>query len=214
MISSLDTAPVNASLDWDADIEGHLRVSTDDERARIEGTLVPTARDWVEGLTNRQLVTATWKFWWPSFEAACASARRFGSSGARKYIDGTILIPRPPLQSVTWVKYYDTANVQQTWASTNYTVTTVGGPKAGPGWLLPVPTASFPGTYDRPDAVEIKAVCGYGPEAEDVPGGLRAAQLLYLAELFERRELAVVGTIVADAPIGAVNLALPYLVEI
>lgn len=208
MISSLVDPPNAPALDWDAEVKGHLHVDIDDEEARVTNILIPTVTDWVEALTGRQLIDATWVCWWPSFAAACTAAAKLC-----KYPLDTILIPRPPLQTVTWVKYYDTANVQQTWDSSNYTVTIPEGPKGGKAWLRPIPSALFPNTYARPDAVEIKFEAGYGAAASDVPGGLRQAMLLLLGELFIRREIAVVGTIVNNAPIGAVNLALGYAVD-
>ena len=210
MILSLDTAPAGPALFWEDEVKGHLRVDSDEEQARVTDVLVPAAADWVEALTNRALITQTWKVWYPSFGAACSTAWRFGT----KYAPGSILLPRPPLQSVTWVKYYDSNNTIQTWAAANYTVTAPAGPKASPGWILPIPTTEYPSTYTRPDAVEIKIVCGYGLLPKHVPGGLREAMLLLVGEMFERREIAVAGTIIADAPLAAVNLALGYLVEI
>jgi uncharacterized phiE125 gp8 family phage protein len=211
VIPSLDTAPANPALSWEDEVTGHLRLDpSHEEQARVMGLLVPTVAEWVQALTNRQLITATYLFWFSSFDEALAAACRH----PKRYPSNAILVPRPPLQSVTWIKYYDTANVLQTWASSNYTTKTPAGPKASSGWIQPVPAATFPSTYDRPDAVEIKAVCGYGADSTDIPGALRQAMLLLLGEMFERREEAVIGTIVAAAPVQAVNLGLGYLVEV
>lgn len=209
MISTLITAPAAPALDWDLQVKGHLRVDADDEEVRANTVLIPAASEWVEGVTGRQLITATWSFWWPSFDAACAEAAKYC-----KFPSDTILIPKPPLSSVTWVKYYDASNVQQTWASTNYVVVAPAGPKCGPGWLRPVPTATFPTTYERPDAVELKAVCGYGATYASVPGGLAAAMLLLVGEQFERREEAIAGTIINTVPLAAINLAQGYQVQV
>lgn len=215
MIPTPDTDAASLALSWDDDVRGHLRVDSQDERARIEDGLIPAVTDWAESVTGRQLVTRTWLFRFSSFEAAIARARKFcDSDGSRKYAEGTLLVPRPPLQTVTWVKYYDTANVLRTLSSSSYTVSAPSGSKAGPGWILPVPSAAYPPTYSRPDAVEVKSVCGYGPTASSVPGGIRAGMLLMLGELFNVREESVIGTIVQRSNIAAQNLVGGYMVEV
>lgn len=208
-ILTLTTAPAAAALSWSAEAKGHLRVDTDDEQTRVQDVLFPAVTDWCEGVTGRQFITATWTAWWPSFTAACGYARRHG------FPADTILMPRPPLVSVTWVKYYDTNNAIQTWASSNYTVTaSPAGAKGGPGWVRPVAGTVYPSSYTRPDAVEIKFVAGYGSAYTDVPGGLRHAMLLMLGELFERREIAIAGTIIQQVPMGALQIAQGYQVEL
>ena len=209
MISTLITAPAADALDWDDDIKPHLRLDSDDEETRVMDGLVPAATDWCESATGRQLVNATWAFQFSGFADACFAAKQLC-----KYAPDTILVPRPPLVSVTWVKYYDTANVQQTWGTSNYTVSTLAGPKCGPGWIRPVPGVSFPSTYVRPDAVEIKAVCGYGAASTSVPGGLRSAMLLLLADMFENREDSISGTIINTVPTTSRVLANGYLVTV
>lgn len=208
MIPSLLTAPTSPAIPW-TEVKSHLRLDSDDEQARVEAILVPAATDWAQSLLNRQLMPATWAFWFPNFWAACAPAQRH----CGRYPADSILLPYPPLQSVTWVKYYDLNNVQQTWSTSDYTVSAPAGPKCGPGWIRPVPGAIFPSTYCRPDAVEIKAVCGYA-SASAVPAGIKAGMLLHIGEQFERREQAISGTIIAEVPQNAIALALPYLVEV
>ncbi len=94
----------------------------------------------------------------------------------------TILIPRPPLQTVTWVKYYDAAGEQQTLGAEAYTVA-VG---QEPGRLVLKASGAWPVTEaGRPEAVEVRFVCGYGGAAADVPAKVRAAVLLTLAARFD-----------------------------
>lgn len=209
MIDTLITAPAADALDWDDDIKSHLRVDSDDEETRVTDLLVPTVTDWCESATGRRLITQTRSYLYRSFADACSSARKLC-----KYPDGTILVGTP-LVSVTWVKYYDTSNVQQTLSASAYTVTasTAADPKCGPGWIRLVPGQSFPATYDRPDAIDIKAVVGYGAASTNVPGGLKHAMLLYLGDLFENREDTITGTIVAQVPHTSLVLANSYLVS-
>lgn len=197
MIISLKTAPTALPLDWDSEVKGHLRLDTDDEKKRANKILIPAARDWVEALTNRQLITATWEL-----KMNC-----FPRDG------GPIVLPKPPLQEVVGVTYIDTAGAEQTWDSANYVVTKPAGDYCLPGRIDLAYGRSYPTTRSQPHAVTVELKAGYGDSYESVPGGLSAAMLLLVGEQFERREDAIVGAIMA-VPVGATRLALPYLVEV
>lgn len=112
--------------------------------------LVKAARLQCESMTWRQFVnatyTATFAYWREPLE-----------------------LPRPPIVSVTSVKYYDTTNTQQTWASSNYRVKT-----GSPGHIEAVST-SIPAVYNRWDAIEVIYTCGYGTSGHDVPEPIRMA---------------------------------------
>ena len=67
-----------------------------------------------------------------------------------------IEVPRPPLTSVTSIKYYDSANVQRTLSAvTDYRVDAVHSP----GRIEPI--NPWPSTYKKVNAVEIVYVAGY-----------------------------------------------------
>lgn len=78
--------------------------------------LIQAAREHAEIYTNRSFVSQTWKLLmddFPSWE---------------------LRLSKPPLISVTSIKYYDTDNVQQTLvANTDYTVDIF----SEPGWVVP-----------------------------------------------------------------------------
>ena len=87
-----------------AEAKAHLRVDGTAEDAYID-ECVTDARGTIEELTGRALITQTWDLWldgWPAF--------------------GVITLPRPPLQSVTSVVYYDTDDTEATLSSANYLV--------------------------------------------------------------------------------------------
>lgn len=101
--------------------------------------------------------------------------------------DKAIYLPRPPLQSVAWVKYYDASGVQQTVSASDYWVATSGEP----GRVVPK-LGYWPSVESgRPDAVEVRFVAGYGLAAV-VPAPAKAAILLTLAALRENPAGAVV----------------------
>lgn len=194
---SLKTPPAARALDWGAEVKGHLRLDAEDERQRVESILVPAAEQWAESATGRQLIHATWQMF----------LRTFPGDGC------PIVLPKPPLSTVSHVKYYDADGVQQTWAASNYTVIAPTGPKAAAGRIQPNDGVSYPTIYGDPYEIEVELIAGYGADHTTVPAMLRAGMLLLVAEMFERRELAVTGTIIQGAPLQATSLILPFMWE-
>lgn len=167
----------------------HLRVTGDGEDLLIS-TLITAARQSVEETCSRALITQTLDYTvdgWPC---------------------GGFVIPRPPLVSVSSIKYRDTAGAEATWGSTNYIV------RAGeiPGRVVPAYGVTYPTTTLQPaGGVTVRYVAGYG-DADDVPAALKAAMLLMIGDLYEHREGIVVGqtaTILAENPTVSRLLA-PY----
>jgi len=81
-----------------------------------------------------------------------------------------IRIPKPPLVSITHVKYYDTNGTLQTLSSTLYTVTI----DRKPGIIEPSYGNEWPTTRDQTAAVVIRFVAGY-TDADAVPDDLKTA---------------------------------------
>ncbi len=126
---------------------------------------IKTARRHCEKFQNRAYVTQTWDLFLDRFPAA-----------------EEIRIPLPPLQSVTWVKYKDTAQILQTWDPANYIVDTA----REPGRVALAYGKSWPSTIEEIQSVQIRFVCGYGLAA-DVPAEVKQAILLKVADLYEHR---------------------------
>lgn len=119
-----------------------------------------------------------------------------------------IELPRPPLVSVTSVKYFDVDDVEATLAASNYHVDT----RSTPGRLVLKSTSQWPGTELREvNGVIIRYVAGYGSEASDVPAEMRAAMKLWLGELYEVRENSAAGGLVT-VPSAAEKVLLKYRV--
>jgi uncharacterized phiE125 gp8 family phage protein len=94
-------------------------------------------------------------------------------------------LPRPPLQSVTWIKYYDTAGTQQTLATTYYQVRT---PWRQPGRIHRAALQSWPGLQvDRPYPITVRLVCG-AAAASAVPYKLKQAVLMLTEHWYLNRE--------------------------
>jgi len=167
----------------------HLRVELDekDEDDLIRG-LMRAATNAAEAFLRRQLITATYELYLDAFP---------------KQID----IPRPPLQSVTSIKYTDTDGDEQTLDTGVYTVDT----KSMVGRVVLAYNQSWPSTRAQIQAVKVTYVAGYGERTAvepDIVAGLK----LHIGHLFEHREDVVLGISVAELPKGSESLYYPYRV--
>lgn len=182
MSLSLVTEPATEPITLD-EAKAHLRVSITDDDALITALIV-AARERAEQETRRALITQTW-------------------DATGRYFPGVIRVPKPPLISVTHVKYFDTANVEQTLnATTFYKTSAPAGPDAGPGRISLRYGQVWPSVYAEEDVVTVRFVAGYGAAA-DVPQTIKQGMLLAIGHWYANRETAVVGTIVAALPMGA-----------
>lgn len=160
--------------------KAHLRVDTEDDDTEI-AALVTAAREHIEMLTGRALVSQVWELVLREFPAE----------------QDDIVLPRGALSGVTHAKYYDGDGVLQTLTvTTDYVVDT--GPPLGPGRVILAYGKSWPSTRDQWDAVQVRYTVGWS-QAE-VPEALKSACKLALGELYEHRTQATTGTIVADLP--------------
>jgi len=169
-----------------AEGKAHLRVDIPDENDLITA-LITAATESAESFTRRQFVTATFKTF-RDFFPACP-----------------ILLPRPPLQSVTAIRYLDETNTQQTVATSVYVVDT----DSEPGRIYLDDGQVWPTTLAQIKAVEIEYVAGYGAAAA-VPQAIRAAIKLKLGHLHEHREEVVVGEGATELPNAAKTLLWTY----
>jgi uncharacterized phiE125 gp8 family phage protein len=178
------------------EVKDQLRIDNDflDDDQFLDSLIsVATAR--VEELTSRRLITQTWKVFFDDFP------------------DGDVFeIPYGKLQSITHLKYTDTADAQTTWAATNYGTDTYSDPgrlvrKYGISW----PTAAL--AVQNP--IEIQFVCGYGVSGEHVPAPIRQAMLLLVGYLYENREAYVLQpglTMVVSLPEAFYDLLNAYTI--
>ena len=131
----------------------------------IQG-LIAVARKACEDILDRALMPQTWDM----------KLNRFPCR------DNFIEIPRPPLQSVTFVKYKDGGGELQTLSASTYIVDT----DSEPGCIVLKNRETWPNAYDEAQAVQIRFVAGYAT-ADDVPWTVRQAILLKLTDLYMNR---------------------------
>lgn len=169
LITAPDMEPVSTS-----DAKAHLNVDFDDDDVLISA-ISQGARAHLEEKLGRALITQTWQLWldrWPAGD--------------------TIRLPRPRLQSVSSITYYDTDDAVTTFATTNYDVDTI----AEPGRVVLKYAKTWPQTTLRPSkAISIEYVAGYGDDGSDVPGDLISYLKLLIGTMYAHRETEVTGTI-------------------
>lgn len=158
------------------------RVEETDDDALIQDILIPAAREIVEDLTDLSLQTQTLRLLldnWP---------------------DGgnPIVLPRAtPLQSVSWVKYYDSGGGEYTWANSNYIVDTL----SRPGRLVRAFGVSYPSFTMYPsNPIHIQYVAGTVDTSPTVPvpTKLKLAMRYLIEHWYDNRNTVVVGTITSE----------------
>ena len=174
-----------------AEARAHLQVDDNDSDTAISA-LITAARQYVEEYTGRALITQTWALTMDDVPSGTDS----------------ILLPRPPLVSVSSLAYVDGDGVTQTWASSNYRVDS----NSEPARLTLAYGVSWPTPRDVSNAVTVTYVAGYGA-ATAVPTAIRQAILLLVGDWFTNREAQVVGTVVGRLGFSVEALLSPYRVH-
>lgn len=174
-----------------SDAKLHLRIESsytaDDTYI---STLLSVAREYVESITNRKLITQTWEAYltdWPR---------------SADYIS----LPFGSLQSVTSVVYIDSDGTSHTWPNTEYTVEST----TEPGRIVLNYMHSWPSVTLHPsNPIQIQFVCGYGANGSAVPMPIIHAIKLMISDMYEQREPFVVGR--NYIPTNTINMLLfPY----
>lgn len=172
--------------------KGHLRIDHDDDDGLIAGYIL-AARQAAEDFTRRKLFTQTWDI---TYDCNWPVEKINGYPRPR------IVLPFPPLQSVTHIKYFDTLGVEQTLASTQYRVDAT----SYEGRIEPAYAVTWPTVRNMMATITVRIVVGYST----LPEPIRQAILLTVGHLYANRESVVVGTITAEVPQTAQVLLFPY----
>ena len=168
-MSSIQTVTRTVTASWDAvdirDAKKHLELpDAATAHDSLLTTLIKAAREIVEGDTGLIIPQSTcvlnWDTWPDEF-----------------------VLPVRPASSVTSVKYYDTAGVQQTWSSANYSIDIA---RASPT-IFYAYNVTTPSLRSIENAVEVTWVAGYASSAA-VPEKVKQCVLIKLAQLFIDRE--------------------------
>jgi hypothetical protein len=178
----------------------HCRVDGTEQDGVIAG-LITAAREYVETFTRRQLLSATLRLRLDAFPSVCWPRDR-RDDGYRVH-EGVqfvrpvpqILVPRPPLISVSSITYVDGNGTTQTLSAAAYKVDT----DSEPGRITPAYGYSWPTTRAEINAIAITYVAGYATRTA-VPASIKQAMLLLIGHWYENREaVGQVGGTVAMA---------------
>jgi uncharacterized phiE125 gp8 family phage protein len=124
--------------------------------------MIAAATEYAEKYTGHSIVTQTLKLTLDEFS-------------------DSILLPRGPVQSVTNVKYYDTAGVEQTVSASDYTTDLINDP----AWVVRNATASWPTTLDAVNVVSVTYVAGYATIPEPIKWGI----LLWVSAVLDNQAI-------------------------
>ncbi len=166
-----------------AEAKAYCRIDGSTEDTFIE-SLIKAAVQWIENhpFCARALMVQTYRLTLDRFPDA-------------------IVLPRPPLVSVSSVKYYDVNGDQQTLATDQYQVAS----QSEPARIVPAPGCTWPSTQDRLEAVEVNYTAGYA-NAASVPPGLKLAVLLLVSHWYRTREPVNIGTSVTPIALTVESL--------
>lgn len=174
MALKLITPPDTEPVETDPAKLTHMRVidigdkTLDAAETQYIQDLISVARETCEEHQNRAYLTQTWELWldyWPP----------------------VLMVPRPPLQSVESIKWYDRDNQEYTIAPEDYFVDTM----SEPGRIAPNPGKAWPSGIRPTSGICVTFVAGH-TEAEKVPRRVRQAILLLAAEWYENREATTI----------------------
>lgn len=162
------------------DARAHLNVITSDDDELI-AVMITAAREAAEVKVGRSLCTQTWRLTLDSFPGGSMAGVPYGRAfGIPPH---AILLERPPVQSVTSIKYDDMAGVEQTVSSTLYKVEL----SSEPARITPVFGQIWPIPLPQIGAVRVTYVAGYGG-ADAVPAGIRQWILMQVGTMYANRE--------------------------
>lgn len=111
--------------------------------------------------------------------------------------DGPIKLKPGPVSSITSVKYLDTASVEQTMDSADYSLDDY----STPAWLVPAYGTLWPVTLDAANAVKVRFACG----TNAIDPAIKAALLLLVGHLYANREAVAPGS-QTEIPLGVASL--------
>lgn len=149
-----------------SELRDHLRLDDHTESGMLSG-FITAARTHLENIAWRAFISQTWDVYFDAFEAK-------------------MVVPRPPLSSITSITYVDTAGSTQTLSTSIYEA----GIENELGHVRLQYNQTWPTTRGHSDDIRVRAVCGYGAASSSVPQPIRQAILLLAGYWYSQRETA------------------------
>jgi len=148
---------------------------------------LPVARRMVEDLSGYKLGLSTVDFLFPSFS-------------------GELWLEQGGVDAVTYVKYYDGKNELQTLETEAYVTQLV----EQPAMVFPEYNYTYPVTYTRWDAVQVRVTTG----ATGYPQPLLTALRMIVAHWFENRQSVVIGHGANEIPLTSRHIIEIYKLHV
>lgn len=150
-----------------ADAKVHLRIDADiTTEDTLVTALIMAATEAAEQATQRAIMTQVWEVTLDAFPPA-------------------ITLPRVPVVSVTSLKYFDMAGIQQTINPALYALDTSN--EYAPASVAPVYGGTWPAARDQLNTVTLRFTAGYA-NAAAVPASIAAWIKLMVGSMYENRE--------------------------
>tara|TARA_R100000664_G_scaffold31914_1_gene46070 strand:+ start:1830 stop:2408 length:579 start_codon:yes stop_codon:yes gene_type:complete len=173
-----------------AEAKAHLKVDISDDDTLISNLIVSATQS-AEDYTNRCFINTTLKM------------------VADKWSEIDTLY-KSPVASVTNIKYYDTANTQQTLASSVYIVDNTSKPCR----ILLDEDQEYPDLADRKMGIEVNYVVGETEDGTDASNLIKQAILLMVGHWYQNREAVVIGRIATEIPMAAKMILDQYKIQV
>ena len=155
------TEPVSLS-----EAKEHSRITGTDEDELIT-TFIEAAREYCEEYQNKAYITQTWDL------------------SLDEFPDSPYSLPKPPLQSISSIKYYDQDGTEYEFNASDYLVDTA----SVKGRISLAYGKSWPSVTLQPmNGVIIQFIAGYGDAGSDVPKRIRNAIKVLVEQIYENRE--------------------------
>ena len=187
-----------------------MRVDFSDDDTLI-GELVKASQNVIQTYLNRAITTQTLELYLDRLPFYNDLKLQEGIYTAPdiEYNSNYIVLPRPPVASVTHVKYFDDSDTESTFSSSKYYVDLISEQarvvlRTGESWPTVTETRNA-------NAYVVRYVAGYGG-ASDVPPPIVQAIKLLTTHLYENRE-AVTSLGVNTIPYTIGALLQPYKVQ-
>lgn len=207
---------IKVVTDWTAsavatsDQKSFMRVDFSDDDSLI-AELIKASQNVIQTYLNRAITTQTLELYLDRLPFYNDLKLQEGIYTAPdiEYNSNYIVLPRPPVASVTHVKYFDDSDTESTFSSSKYYVDLISEQarvvlRTGESWPTVTETRNA-------NAYVVRYVAGYGG-ASDVPPPIVHAIKLLTTHLYENRE-AVTSLGVNTIPYTIGALLQPYKVQ-
>lgn len=210
----LITAPAAEPITT-TEVKTWARIDISDDDALVTA-LIKAARSFAETKLRRSLITQTWRLTIDAFPNPSVMVAPY--SEPYSWPPNAIVLERPPVQSITSIKYLALDGTTKTLtAGTDYVDLTAGGARQDdPVRITPPFGKVWPAdVMPQIGAVQVTYVTGWGADSINIPADILTWLKMRCATLYENREEVVVGTRIVIGELPYVDSLIdPWIVEV